>query len=1011
MRLPNPFSFRPGPVTFWTTAIYLAVTIPLIYVHETVPPAPSAHSLSRQGLNLSEAWDDLQIITKQYHPFNSKANAQVRQYLIDRSKEILDRNGVPHKTDLAGGVIWNPSVERYTSKSHDNSNVASAKQPRGATIFDDRISNVTWTVDSLLQSAKKGPQTWQGYYFEGDNFYVYIHGQDDPDDGWWNSQDGVADYSRAGGVLVNCHFDSVSTGYGATDDGMSCVSMLQLLSYFTTEGRQPKHGIVLLFNNAEEDGLLGARAFGYSPLLKFCHTFVNLEGAGAGGRAMLFRTTDLQAAEAYAKSPHPFGSVVAANAFERGVIKSGTDFEVFAPAFGQRGLDIAFYEPRSRYHTEDDDSRHTSVRSIWHMLSAALASTERLSEVTGTVFSGDRADGDGSLVQNGKPTEGVYFDWYGSGWLAFPLRGLFAWSLTLLVVTPVVLFLVTYLLVRQDKYYYFAMDIWRHSEIHDEPVAINGWRGFFRYPLALIFAIGLTIASILLVAKVNPLIIYSSGYAVWAMTISLFYFSFWLIMRGANFVRPTALHRGFALVWLFVLSWALQVIAALVEDRIHLGGLYFAAFFHSAIFLALFISLLELFALPGKHEFANRYQDDPAPEHVRVTSSDNTITGNEDEEEDHEYAAESATETTPLRAGEAGYGSSDQPTFASTYRRSAQAEESPAPSPVKSYPPYEHEQAWSGRLPTWTWFIQLLLLAPVHVIIIGNLGLIQTSSMNMTGADGGSLLAPLMGIGVMTILLLLPLTPFMHRITRHVPLFLLVVFIATFIYNLVAFPFSTDYRYKLYFQEVIDVDAKTDVVSLSGLPEYAQAVVSSIPSAASQHINCSEKSSRAGLTACKYAVSSLAPNLVDGKTPEELIEVKGSILPGGRTATLQIDAAESKMCILDLSRPVYGFKLDKGLPLDERFGSSPQNGMKSITLFRREWKGAWDVELQLTRDIRETDPKPFNVTVKCAYSDMNDKKTIPVLHELYQYMPKWAVISKAAVGLVEVRKKYTVKHG
>ncbi|KAK1237358.1 hypothetical protein MKX08_002983 [Trichoderma sp. CBMAI-0020] len=1006
MRLPNPFGFRPGPVTFWTTAIYLAVTIPLIYVHETVPPAPSAHSLGKQGLNLSEAWDDLQVITKQYHPFNSKANADVRQYLIDRSKEILDRNDVGYETDTTGGVIWNPSIERYTSSNTHDSNMVKANRPRGATLFDDRTSNVTWTVDSLLRSAKSGAQTWQGYYFEGDNFYVYIHGQDDPEGEWWKSPND-AQYNP-GGVLVNCHFDSVSTGYGATDDGMSCVSMLQLLSYFTTEGRQPKHGVVLLFNNAEEDGLLGARAFGYSPLLKFCHTFVNLEGAGAGGRAMLFRTTDLQAAEAYAKSPHPFGSVVAANAFERGVIKSGTDFEVFAPAFGQRGLDIAFYEPRSRYHTEDDDSRHTSVRSVWHMLSAALASTERLSEVTGTVFNGDRADGDDGLVQNGKPTEGVYFDWYGSGWLAFPLRGLFAWSLTLLVVTPVVLFIVTYLLVRQDKYYYFAMDIWRHSEIHDEPVAINGWRGFFRYPLALVFAIGLTIASILLVAKVNPLIVYSSGYAVWAMTVSLFYFSFWLIMRGANFVRPTALHRGFALVWLFILSWALQVFAALVEDRIHLGGLYFAAFFHSAIFLALFISLLELFTLPGKHEFANRYQDDPVPEHVRITSSDNTITGNEDEEEDDEYAAESATETTPLRAGEPGYGSAEQTTFASTYRRTAQADESPAPSPVKSYPPYEHEQAWSGRLPTWTWFIQLLLLAPVHVIIVGNLGLIQTSSMNMTGADGGGLLAPLMGIGIMTILLLLPLTPFMHRITRHVPLFLLVVFIATFIYNLVAFPFSTDYRYKLYFQEVIDVDAETDIASLSGLPEYVEAVVSSIPSAASQGYNCSEKSSRAGLTACKYAVSSLSPHLVDDTEPADLITVTSSLSSDGRTANLQIDAVDSKMCILELSRPVYGFKLAKGLPLDERFGSSPQNGMKSITLFRREWDGAWDVELQLTRDIRETDPKAFDVTAKCAYSDMNNDKTIPVLRELYQYMPKWAVISKAAVGLVEVRKKFTV---
>lgn len=40
----------------------------------------------------------------------------------------------------------------------------------------------------------------------------------------------------------------------------------------------------------------------------------------------------------------------------------------------------------------------------------------------------------------------------------------------------------------------------------------------------------------------------------WAMTMSLFYFIFWLIVRGASFVRPSALHRGFALGWLFVMT-------------------------------------------------------------------------------------------------------------------------------------------------------------------------------------------------------------------------------------------------------------------------------------------------------------------------------------------------------------------------------------------------------------------------------------------------------------------------
>lgn len=307
---------------------------------------------------------------------------------------------------------------------------------------------------------------------------------------------------------------SVATAYGATDDGVSCVTMLQLLSYFTSEGRQPKNGIVLLFNNAEEDGLLGARAFAHSPLLPFIHTFVNLEGAGAGGRAVLFRTTDLQTAKAYAGSPHPFGSVVAANAFERGVIKSGTDYEVFAGVFGQRGLDIAFYAPRSRYHTQDDDARHTSINSVWHMLSAALATTERLSETSGTTFSGDRSDGRRDLVQNGKMTEAVWFDWFGKAWAAFPLRGLFAWSLTLLVATPLVFIVVTFLLARKDKYYFFATDVKFGDEIGSEPVRIGGWKGFSRFPIALTFAAGLTIASDLLVAKFNPLIVYSSSYAV-----------------------------------------------------------------------------------------------------------------------------------------------------------------------------------------------------------------------------------------------------------------------------------------------------------------------------------------------------------------------------------------------------------------------------------------------------------------------------------------------------------------
>ena len=102
MRCQNPFAFRPVQVSFWTTVVYLAVVVPLLYVHETVPPAPADRSLYR-GLNLTEAWLDLQTITDGYHPYNSHRNDEVRDFIISRCKQILGHNGVDYATEVLGG--------------------------------------------------------------------------------------------------------------------------------------------------------------------------------------------------------------------------------------------------------------------------------------------------------------------------------------------------------------------------------------------------------------------------------------------------------------------------------------------------------------------------------------------------------------------------------------------------------------------------------------------------------------------------------------------------------------------------------------------------------------------------------------------------------------------------------------------------------------------------------------------------------------------------------------------
>lgn len=93
----NPFSFRPGPVTFWTTVTYLALLIPIIVINERTPPAPSDYPVP--GINLTQAWLDLSTLTRAYHPYNSRYNDVLREFLLQRIRSILDDSGAAWTTD------------------------------------------------------------------------------------------------------------------------------------------------------------------------------------------------------------------------------------------------------------------------------------------------------------------------------------------------------------------------------------------------------------------------------------------------------------------------------------------------------------------------------------------------------------------------------------------------------------------------------------------------------------------------------------------------------------------------------------------------------------------------------------------------------------------------------------------------------------------------------------------------------------------------------------------------
>lgn len=256
-------------------------------------------------------------------------------------------------------------------------------------IDDDVRSNGSWSAYSL--------QNYQrfGVYFEGTNLLVKIDG---------------TDQVQNDAVLFSAHYDSVSTSPGATDNGMGVVALLQLIEYFASN-RQKKTAIFNI-NNGAQDRLNGAHAFMKHPWSNLTTTFINLEGAAAGGRPIIFRSTSLKPLRGFHAAPHaiclrqPHGNIMFSTGYARSVIESGTDYEVYTnwnnydcitsalcflpipstksiqlnhpyctdPTWSNRmeGVDIVSYkaEGRSRAQTRSDtvSSAMDDERSLWGLI-------------------------------------------------------------------------------------------------------------------------------------------------------------------------------------------------------------------------------------------------------------------------------------------------------------------------------------------------------------------------------------------------------------------------------------------------------------------------------------------------------------------------------------------------------------------------------------------------------------------------------------------------------------------
>ncbi|KAJ7591069.1 putative zinc metalloprotease [Mycena floridula] len=781
------------------------------------------------------------------------------------------------------------------------------------TVEHDLLSNGTWASS-------------EGVYFESNNLLIKIEGTDKDD--------------------PRC----LSTASGATDDGMGTVTLIQLVKYFTHN--PPKKTVIFNINNGEEDWLNGAHAFMEHPWSNLTKTFLNLEGAAAGGRPLLFRASSLSAVRAF-KTIHPHGNVLSADAFARGVVRSGTDYSVYTD-FGMNGLDVAFYKGRSKYHTKYDSIPYTEgeENSLWAMMESAKAVSISLAN--------SAAEED--------TRNPVYFDLFGSFFVVLPLDSLMLANVLFLSLSPLVLilFLVCEAIIQRTRYQ--SQNGGYHPNSPNLLTRLWSWGTkslwqFSKFWVALVITIGMQVLLGFGYMRLNPFIVYSSPYVVAYLSLVLT-----IGFPGSLFRRQ----KQTVLLQTFFLSWVLLLASTIIIARTSVGGLYFVSAWAFVVFVACILGCLE--GILGGDD-SSSVADERV---VRFEATEATLDENPPLEFSPELEEE-PTESTPL------------------IQRSAQ---------------HRVLVGKEGGALLW-WLLQALLVIPVPVILISHIGVLLIAALSQTLADGSSAVTVYGAISLVAVFLIIPIAPFSFRLHRSLTFVMLAVFAIATAYTYLSFPFSQDAPLKVFFQQQLTIDHSgitRETTTLTGLKNFLQPMlVPKLPSALNSTVECDSSSNKMGLQRCSWPSGLLpAPGGTDPTSQFDWLKVSTS-RRASDIIRISVQGRNTRSCRLYFDKPIAEYSVQGGRTELQPGYPIGKDGIKELRLWSRTWDRNFIV------DIR-TDPSlTFSGRAACEWVEyesgsigVNTGGKIPAFEEVLTFLPSWAAVSKLTDGLVEVIQEFSV---
>ncbi len=180
-------------------------------------------------------------------------------------------------------------------------------------------------------------------------------------------------------LMLLAHYDSAphSKSHGASDAGSGIVAILEGVRAYLASGEIPKNDIIILFSDAEEIGLMGAKLFVEEhPWVEDVGIVVNFEARGSGGPSNMILETNQGNARLVrefvkANPSHPVASSLMYSVYK--MLPNDTDSTIFRELADIDSYFFAFIDDHYHYHTAEDTYENLDRNTLEHQGTYVMA--------------------------------------------------------------------------------------------------------------------------------------------------------------------------------------------------------------------------------------------------------------------------------------------------------------------------------------------------------------------------------------------------------------------------------------------------------------------------------------------------------------------------------------------------------------------------------------------------------------------------------------------------------------